>query len=82
MVEAFKHGFAIRMSMSDPALNTNVTKAAVTELIKGLYMKGLRRNTSGTDVYLYRSMDGESGLKSNHQTTRLQPRINVFSAYD
>ena len=50
MVEAFKHGFAIRMSMSDPAFNANVTKAAVTDLIEGSYMEELRRNTSDMDV--------------------------------
>ena len=48
MVEAFKHGFAIRMSMSDPDFNTNVTKAAVADLITGSYMDELRQNTSDT----------------------------------
>lgn len=48
MVEAFKHGFAIRMSMSDPAFNADVTKAAVADLIKGPYMEELRQNTSDT----------------------------------
>ena len=44
-VEALKHVFAIRMSLSDPAFFTNVTESAVNDLISGPFMEQLRRNT-------------------------------------
>ena len=44
LVEAFKHVFAIRMSMSDPAFS-QMTDEAVNDLIKGYYIDGLRNET-------------------------------------
>ena len=43
MVEGMRHAFAIRMSLSDPAFNTNVTSDAVRDLISGGYMEFLRQ---------------------------------------
>jgi len=43
LVEAFKHVFAIRMSMSDPAFNTDSVKDAVKDLTEGSYMADLRK---------------------------------------
>jgi gamma-glutamyltranspeptidase len=45
MVEALRHAFAIRMSLSDPAFHINVTLAAVHDLMTGLYMENLRKNS-------------------------------------
>jgi gamma-glutamyltranspeptidase len=45
MVEALRHAFAIRMSLSDPAFYTNVTLAAVHDLMTGPYMKNLRKSS-------------------------------------
>lgn len=45
LVEAFKHVFAIRMSMSDPDYFTNITSAAVKDLISGPLMEQLRKQT-------------------------------------
>jgi len=44
-VEAMRHAFSIRMSLSDPAFNSNVTKDAVNDLTRGDYMESLRRIT-------------------------------------
>jgi gamma-glutamyltranspeptidase len=44
-VEALKHVFAIRMSLSDPDFFTNVTESAVSDLISGPFMEQLRRKT-------------------------------------
>lgn len=44
-VEAFRHAFAIRMSLSDPAYYSNVTAEAVADLTTGSYMESLRKMT-------------------------------------
>jgi gamma-glutamyltranspeptidase len=51
LVEAMKHAFAIRMSLSDPAFHSgiNVTEA-VDDLVSGGYMETLRRATSDYNV--------------------------------
>ena len=45
MVEAMRHAFAIRMSLSDPAYFTNKTAQAVADLTSGPYMENLRKIT-------------------------------------
>eukprot|EP00957_Ditylum_brightwellii_P106186 8100866-Ditylum_brightwellii.AAC.1 len=45
LVEAMKHVFAIRMSLSDPAYNTSVTVDAINDMTRGSYMEKLRRQT-------------------------------------
>lgn len=45
-VEAMRHAFSIRMSLSDPDYDgTNVTRDAVHDLLRGGYMESLRRLT-------------------------------------
>jgi gamma-glutamyltranspeptidase len=44
-VEALRHVFAIRMSLSDPAFYTNKTRTAVQDLVSGNYMQELRQAT-------------------------------------
>jgi gamma-glutamyltranspeptidase len=44
-VEAMRHAFAIRMSLSDPAYYTNKTAQAVDDLTAGPYMENLRKIT-------------------------------------
>jgi gamma-glutamyltranspeptidase len=46
LVEACKHAFAIRMSLSDPLYATDVNKDAVKDLVEGDYMKKLNYATS------------------------------------
>jgi gamma-glutamyltranspeptidase len=50
MVEALRHAFAIRMSLSDPAFNTNTTLEAVRDLTQGSYMEQLRKLTLDNDT--------------------------------
>lgn len=50
MVEGLRHAFAIRMSLCDPAFNTNKTAAAVADLIEGDYMDSLRRISRDNDT--------------------------------
>ena len=45
MVEASKHVFAIRMSLSDPDYNSEIVSDAVRDLISGPYMKDLAEAT-------------------------------------
>jgi len=45
LVEAMRHVFAIRMSLSDPAYNTEVVQDAVRDLVEGDYMEMLRLST-------------------------------------
>lgn len=49
-VEALKHAYAIRMSLSDPAFFSNVTEAAVEDMMTGPYMEELRKMTLDDDV--------------------------------
>lgn len=44
-VEACRHAFAIRMSLSDPAYNPTVVQDAVRALVEGNYMEELRKAT-------------------------------------
>mmetsp|Transcript_21026 Transcript_21026/g.49978 ORF Transcript_21026/g.49978 Transcript_21026/m.49978 type:complete len:855 (+) Transcript_21026:227-2791(+) len=53
MVEAMRHVFAIRMSLSDPTEvfgSTNITTAAVHDLLRGDYMESLRRLSRDNDT--------------------------------
>lgn len=45
MVEACRHGYALRMSLSDPEYNTETTKAVVNDLTRGSFMDSLREMT-------------------------------------
>ncbi|KAL3934573.1 MAG: hypothetical protein SGBAC_009738 [Bacillariaceae sp.] len=49
-VEALRHAFALRMSLCDPAFNTNKTRGAVEDLVKGQYMENLRRMSKDNDT--------------------------------
>ena len=49
MVEALRHAFAIRMSLSDPDFS-NTTNAAVRDLISGPYMESLRKMSKDNDT--------------------------------
>ena len=46
MVEGMRHAFSIRMSLSDPAFNGNVTRDAVRDLTSNGYMESLRQSSS------------------------------------
>ena len=50
MVEGMRHAFAIRMSLSDPAYNTNLTQDAVRDLTATGYMESLREMTLDNSV--------------------------------
>jgi gamma-glutamyltranspeptidase len=59
-VEAMKHAYAVRMSLSDPAFFSNVTAAVVNDMMTGSYMEELRKMTLDDDVL---SMSGYGGVK-------------------
>ena len=50
LVEAFKHVFSIRMSMSDPAFS-NVTHDAAKDMVSGDYMDSVSGNVAMLSVY-------------------------------
>ena len=50
MAEGMRHAFAIRMSLSDPAYHTNLTKDAVRDLTTTEYMESLRNLTHDDNV--------------------------------
>jgi gamma-glutamyltranspeptidase len=64
-VEAMKHLYAMRMSLSDPAYFTNVTDAAVRDMMEGPFMEKLRDSTLDDDVL---SMSGYGGSKWGYLT--------------
>jgi len=56
MVEAMKHAFALRMSLSDPAFETgkhaNASAKVISDLISGDYMEFLRRDHTNDDAVM------------------------------
>ncbi|KAL7563626.1 hypothetical protein ACA910_013366 [Epithemia clementina (nom. ined.)] len=60
-VEACRHVFAIRMSLSDPNFNTDIVNDAVRDLIQGEYMKKLFLASSPDSVL--ESISGYGGEK-------------------
>jgi gamma-glutamyltranspeptidase len=49
-VEAMKHAYAVRMSLSDPAFFSNVTEAVVKDMMSGPFMEELREIIKDDDV--------------------------------
>ncbi len=87
-IEACKHIFAIRMSLSDPAFYVNVTKAAVYDLTKSNYLNELRENEisdygvqplthyGGPKWSQLKKGDGNSTMKDMHEGDRKQRRLS------
>jgi gamma-glutamyltranspeptidase len=65
MVEAMRHAFSIRMSLSDPSFNTKVTNDAVNDLVRGTYMEELRRLTLDNDTLPLSHYGGEKWAQLN-----------------
>jgi gamma-glutamyltranspeptidase len=65
MVEACKHVFAVRMSLSDPAFNSDVVADAVNDLVNGDYMQELRRDTNDNDVLPLSKYGGKKWAQLN-----------------
>jgi gamma-glutamyltranspeptidase len=65
MVEAMRHAFSIRMSLSDPSFNTEVTKAAVNDLVRGTYMDELRWSTLDNSTLPLSHYGGEKWAQLN-----------------
>ena len=81
MAEGMRHAFAIRMSLSDPAYHTNLTKAAVRDLTTTEYMESLRNLTHDDNVLslshyggpkwaLLHDEDGTKEAKDAHEGDR------------
>eukprot|EP00978_Attheya_sp_CCMP212_P018907 scaffold52289_cov51-Attheya_sp.AAC.2 len=91
-VEACRHVFAIRMSLSDPHFFSNTTKAAVSDLVSGSYMKMLK-DLSCDDTVLNMSEyggkrwaqlhndDGNGTLVDAHEgdRRRMTPHLTPYS---
>ena len=85
LVEAFKHVFAIRMSLSDPDFFSNETEAAVKDLVSGPLMETLRTKTSDTDVLplsqyggrwaLLHDSDDKNDAKDAHEGDRKLKKV-------
>lgn len=60
IVEALKHAYAIRMSLSDPAFFSNITRAAVQDMMTGSYMEELRKMTHDDDVLPMHKYGGDN----------------------
>jgi gamma-glutamyltranspeptidase len=93
LVEAFKHVFAIRMSLSDPDFFSNVTDSAVQDLISGSFMEKLRKNTLDDDVLalsqyggewaLINCTDDEGHAQDAHEgDRRLRAKLNTIATDD
>jgi len=59
LVEALKHAYGIRMSLSDPEFFSDVTENAVKALTEGDYMETLRKQTKDDDVLRMSQYGGE-----------------------
>lgn len=80
-VEAMRHAFAIRMSLSDPAYFTNKTAEAVSDLTSGPYMESLRKITldnttlrlshyGGAKWAQLKDHEGDSDIEDAHEGDR------------
>jgi gamma-glutamyltranspeptidase len=80
-VEAMRHTFAIRMSLSDPAYFSNVTAEAVKDLTSGPYMENLRKITldnstlrlsqyGGTKWAQLNDGQGDKDIEDHHEGDR------------
>ena len=63
-VEALKHVFAIRMSLSDPAFYSNVTATAVKDLTSGPFMEELRQSALDDNILPLNEYGGKWALIS------------------
>lgn len=91
LVAAMRHAFAIRMSLSDPAYNTEVVKDAVNDLVYSDYMDKLRETTptetmplskyGGTKWSQLRDADGDdiSDAKEGDRLLRKRQRRRLIS---
>jgi len=59
IVEAMKHVYALRMSLSDPAFFSNVTAAAVNDMMNGTFMEELRQTINDEDVLSMSAYGGD-----------------------
>lgn len=88
LIEAMKHVFAIRMSLSDPRFNTNVTKTAMYDLTQGSYIDELREMTLDHNVLPLSAYGGskwalltdDNGTRSGRQMMSTSSRRNVRRA--
>jgi len=68
-VEALKHVFAIRMSLSDPDFFSNVTQSAVQDLISGTFMEHLRQKTLDNTILPLSAYGGKWALINSTDDT-------------
>ena len=64
-VEALKHAFAIRMSLSDPNFNSETVQNATNDLLKGTYMEELRRASHDATCLPLSQYGGKKWAKIN-----------------
>ncbi|KAG7349208.1 gamma-glutamyltransferase 1 [Nitzschia inconspicua] len=69
IVEAMRHAFSIRMSLSDPLYNTGVNNDAVADLTAGDYMESLRRITKDNSTLGLSQYGGEKWAQLNDDDT-------------
>lgn len=69
IVEAMKHAFSIRMSLSDPLFNTEVNQAAVADLTTGEYMESLRLMTPDNCTLRLSQYGGDKWAQLNDDDT-------------
>jgi gamma-glutamyltranspeptidase len=92
MVEASKHVFSIRMSMSDPAFQTETTTDAVKDLTEGDYLEGLRRTTmdnstlplsqyGGPKWAQLKNSDGQADAKDAKEGDRMLRRRELYRRF-
>ena len=75
MVEALRHAFAIRMSLSDPAFRANVTLAAVQDLVAGSYMESLRKTSKDDTTLSISKYGGEKWAQMNDHEVQVNDDI-------
>jgi gamma-glutamyltranspeptidase len=59
LIEALKHSYSIRMSLSDPAFFANITAQAVNDMVEGDFMEKLRQKTKDDYVLPISRYGGE-----------------------
>lgn len=74
MVEAMRHAFAIRMSLSDPLYNKDTTDSAIRALVQGKHMEALRSFTMDNSTLPLSRYGGRfSKLRDNQAGVKIRP---------
>jgi gamma-glutamyltranspeptidase len=82
LVEAMRHAFAIRMSISDPNFNRTVVKEAVNDLVYNDYIFSLCQMTKNDESLQFPSYGGEKWSKIKKNADEASQSAGTYSSLE